>query len=367
MERILLTIILLIHCLIHLIGFMKAYKPWEINSIALDAFNLYGLGRLVTVLLFFLTLAQYYLRNKLWWLTAFFSVLISQLLVIVFWQDAWPGTAPNLVILTASIIAFAHWNFNQTINTDLDNILARGIGTEKSIVQSDELKSLPTPVKNWLTKAGIIGKEKINLVRLKQKALMKMKPGQQSWSKATAKQYFTVEVPAFLWKVDMKMLPCISITGRDLFVDGKGEMLIKFLSIINVVDEKGEKIDQGTMQRYLGEIVWFPTAALSRYVQWTPIDSLSAKATMNYCGKNASGTFYFNKQGDFIKYSALRYRGNEPDAKPEEWIISVQENRQVNGIKIPVKMEATWKLKTGDWTWLKLEIEEIEYNKPLRH
>jgi hypothetical protein len=34
----------------------------------------------------------------------------------------------------------------------------------------------------------------------------------------------------------------------------------------------------------------------------------------------------------------------------------------MNGVKIPVKLTATWKLDEGDWTWLKLEITEIKYN-----
>jgi hypothetical protein len=32
---------------------------------------------------------------------------------------------------------------------------------------------------------------------------------------------------------------------------------------------------------------------------------------------------------------------------------------------MPVKSEVTWKLKSGDYTWYKLEITEIEYNKNL--
>lgn len=36
----------------------------------------------------------------------------------------------------------------------------------------------------------------------------------------------------------------------------------------------------------------------------------------------------------------------------------------MNGIRIPSELEATWKLDSGDWNWLKLEMSEIEYNLP---
>ena len=142
-------------------------------------------------------------------------------------------------------------------------------------------------------------------------------------------------------------------------------MQIKIFSAINVVNEKGSKIDEGTLQRFLGEIVWFPSAALSPYIKWESIDSLSAKATMDYKGTLGSGTFYFNEQGDFVKYSALRYKGNKPDAKRYEWVIDVKEHAIMNGVKIPIKMTATWKLDEGDWTWLAMEITDIKYNTKL--
>jgi hypothetical protein len=145
-------------------------------------------------------------------------------------------------------------------------------------------------------------------------------------------------------------------------------MLIKVLSLFPVVNSRdNEKINTGTMQRYLGEIAWFPSAALSPYITWEEIDDLSAKASMTYKGTTGSGVFYFNERGDFIKYSAQRYMGSDEDARPREWIITVNESRVMQGIKIPVKMEATWKLESSDWTWLKLEITDIQYNKMLNY
>jgi hypothetical protein len=158
------------------------------------------------------------------------------------------------------------------------------------------------------------------------------------------------------------MPPFIKITGRDKFMDGKGEMQIKMFSAINIVNEKGTKMDEGTLQRFLGEIVWFPSAAVSPFITWHAIDNHSAKATMDYMGAKGSGTFYFNEHGDFIRFSTLRFKGNETDTKRYEWVIDVKEHAIVNDIKIPVKMTATWKLDEGDWTWLELEITDKKYN-----
>lgn len=268
-----------------------------------------------------------------------------------------------LFVILLLTILFTSCTMEKKINREIDYLLSQTNTVENiSLVQND-IENLPYPVQNWLKQSGILDKERVRYVWLTQRAKMKMKPEQENWYDATAEQVFTVDNPGFIWTVKMKMSPIIKIKGRDKFVDGKGEMLIRMNSILNIVNEKGPKIDEGTIQRFLGEIVWFPSAALSPYIKWEAIDSLSAKATMEYMGTKGSGIFYFNEKGDFIKYSALRYKGNEPDAKRYEWVINVSEHAIMNGVKIPVKMTATWKLDEGEWTWLELEIVNIQYNK----
>jgi len=190
-----------------------------------------------------------------------------------------------------------------------------------------------------------------------------MKPEQKKWMFASAIQYSTINQPAFIWTVDVKMNALLNFVGRDKFIDGKGEMLIKMNALLNVVKEQGSKLDEASMQRFLGEMVWFPSLALSEYITWETIDDATAKATMNYQGTTGSGTFYFNSEGAFVKFSALRFMGNEKDAQRKEWILLVDEHSTFEGITIPSKMSATWKLDKGDWTWLKLDIIDVKYNQ----
>ncbi len=251
---------------------------------------------------------------------------------------------------------------NRMISEEKEHILSEIPETEPYVVTEERLQSLPDPVKRWLKTTGIAGRPEIRQAWIRQSAQMKMKPGQKKWYTAEAEQLITTDPPAFLWTVRMRMNPLISIKGRDKFIDGKGEMRIRMNSLINVVNEKGEKIDEGTLQRYLGEIVWCPSAVLSPFITWEAIDEYSAKATMRYKGTEGNGIFYFNQDGDFIRFSTMRFKDNTPDAMRYEWIIAVRKHAVMDGIKIPVEMDATWKLDEGDWTWLKLTIEEIRYN-----
>ena len=362
--KITIIIIIIFHGIIHLLGFLKAFHFAQINQLSSNITKPLGIIWLIAFIIFTLTLFQFILKSELWWLTAFLAIIISQTLIIISWHDAKFGTIPNLIILIVAIIAYGNWNFNRTTSYEITNLFSRNIKVVNSHITQNDITKLPPPVQKWLSSTGIIGKDKISFVRLKQKTMMKLKPEQKDWSEGTAFQYYTIQNPAFIWEVNMKMKTFIDIVGRDSFINGKGKMLIKLFSLINVVNEDGYKIDTGALQRFLGEIVWFPSAALSPYIKWETIDSLSARATMSYQGTEGSGIFYFNKIGDFVKFSALRYMGNEENSERKEWIVTANKIQEVNGVRIPIKMEATWKLNSYSWTWLKLEIEDIQYNVP---
>lgn len=269
----------------------------------------------------------------------------------------------SIIIIIAGLILYGSYHFNKMTDNETKNIIYNVSLKDNNIIKEQDIINLPQPVQKWIRSSGIIGKEEIKLALVKQKALMKMKPDQKEWYSAKAIQYITTEKPAFIWCVEMNMMPLVKIKGRDKFINGKGEMLIKLNSLISVVNEKGKKIDEGTLQRYLGEMVWSPSLALSPLIKWEEIDSLTAKAIMSYNGTEASGTFYFNEKGDFIKFITMRYKDNTPNATRYPWIITVDKYSIFGGIKVPSKMKATWQLEKGDWTWLNLEIQDIKYNK----
>lgn len=105
----------------------------------------------------------------------------------------------NIIILLVSIVAYAHFNFTKTIDTELTQILSKTDRKATKIITREMIKDLPFPVQKWLTNSGIIGKQNIHTVHLRQKARIKMKPEQTDWSEAIAEQYFTTQPPAFIW------------------------------------------------------------------------------------------------------------------------------------------------------------------------
>jgi len=365
--KVIFLIIVLIHGLIHLLGFVKGFELREVKELTLPISKPMGVVWLTSTFLFLTYGALYLLNSKYAWLIGLIAVILSQVLIILFWKDAKFGTIPNIIILVVSIVLFGYYNFQKIIQQETTQLLNKSVSAENRPLNESDLTILPEPVKKWLKNSGVIGKPFISYGKVTQIAEMQMKPEQDNWMTATAIQYTTIDNPAFIWSVDVKMNSLLNFQGRDKFDDGKGEMLIKMNSLFNIVNERGEKLDEGTLQRYLGEMVWFPSLALSPHITWEQIDENKAKATMTYKGTSGSGTFYFNSDGDVTKFSALRYKGNETDAKRHDWDMNILEYKTFEGIKVPAKMTSTWKLDDKDWTWLKMEVTDITYNKNASH
>lgn len=299
-------------------------------------------------------------NKKIWWIPSSLGLILAQYVIISNWQDLKLLTIINIIIFILVLVGYFAWSFNLQISSEISELIQRE-DYSKELVKYEDLNDLPKPVKRWLEKSNIVGKEHIESVYLEQKGLLRLDPDQK-WLEATAKQYFDIVEPAFLWTVETEMNN-IPIVGRDLFYKGKGEILIKLASVFPVANEKDHpKLNEATLQRYLGEIVWFPSAALSDNITWEEIDDFSAKAIMTYEGVRGEATFYFNQNYELDKFLALRYK-DVKDEKRTLWQAKVIEIGEFNGIKIPIKLEASWLLQDNEeFMWYQFEITNIKYN-----
>ena len=178
----------------------------------------------------------------------------------------------------------------------------------------------------------------------------------------TADEYFSVDPPAFLWQAKVRSGPFTLLRARDKYTDGKGNMLIMLLSLLPIVNEKGKELDQGALLRYLGEMVWFPSAFLSDYIKWDAMDSCSARATITVKDVSATGVFHFDDEEKIAGFTALRYRSVNGKYSQDKWSTPVSEYKEINGLFLPTRGEAIWKLESGDFSYFKGNLAGIDYN-----
>ncbi len=366
MLRSLLAFFVLVHGLIHLIGFVKAFQLADITHLTQHISKPTGILWLFTAALFVVSAALLFWKKEVWWIPCAFALALSQTLIIMSWSDARIGTIANLIILLPTVVGYGVWNFNSMVTNELKTFLPHGVG-ERKVVTEDMIAPLPQVVQKWLRRSNIIGKEIIQTVHLHQTGEMRTSPDGKRMH-VEAEQYNTVEKVGFIWLANVELMAIFHLAGRDKYEHGKGHMLIKLLSLFPIANAKGPTIDQGALVRYMAEIVWFPTAALSDYISWEEVDPTKTKATMSHGGVTASVIFTFTSEGDVKTLEAMRYYDRKEGPTLEKWYVRAEPEgfRTFQGIRIPAKSIVSWKLKEGDFTWYKLEITAIDYNKNFR-
>lgn len=230
-------------------------------------------------------------------------------------------------------------------------------------VEPEQLAALPAPVRKWMEWSGISGREEIRSVYAKQTGRMKLKPGQEKWMASEAWQYTTSDPPGFIWKVKMKMGNGLSVTGKDVFQEGKAEMRIKMAGLVPMATTRGNpKADQSSLQRYLMELSGFPSAALSRYVEWHAIDDRTAEATMAYNWIKGRATFHFGEGGELLKVTAMRFKDSDEHAELVPCTAHIRAYRTMDGIRMPSELGVTWDLAEGPFTWYEFTMEDVAFN-----
>ncbi len=361
--RIALALILGIHGGIHLFGFLKAYDLAAFQAITQPIPRPMGLLWLLAFLLLTAAALVLLVHGPSWWPLALVGILLSQGLVLLHWSDARFGTLPNVLIAIAVVLAYGGQAFGRMAATEREHLIAAGRGPDGALVTEEMLTGLPDPVQRWLRTSGVPGTAMVRQVYLEQDLEMVLAPDQERWKNGRARQYFTTDPPAFHWTVDLKMNRVMRVAGRDKFEAGKGAMTIRLLGLIPMANAQGDaRVDQATLQRYLAEVVWFPSAALLPWITWEAIDAHSARATMTHGGTEGSGIFHFDEDGTFREFTALRYKDSGPDAVPIPWTVRAERSAVLNGIRVPVELRAQWTLPEGEWTWLKLRIDRIAYD-----
>ena len=232
---------------------------------------------------------------------------------------------------------------------------------QEQLVTAEMLKDLPQPVQRYLDYTGVVGKPWVNNVHLKQTG--RFRQGlERPWMPMTAEQWYNISPPAFVWKARFKIAGLPLLSARDKYEAGHGHMFGKLAGLITVFDVRGEKLDQGTMVRYLSEMIWFPSAFLGENISWNSVDEHSAQVTFTDYGKSVSAQMHFDETGKLTNFTAQRYREIEGEFSLDPWSTPITSYGVLSGLNLPVGGQAVWNLPSGDLVYAEVKLTKIRYN-----
>ena len=356
--KIAFAIFLLLHGLIHLIGFLKAFGLAEISQLFQKFSKPEGFLWLVAVLAFVLTDLLFILKSNFWFWVAIVAVLFSQILIVMNWQDAKFGTIANLIVLVVAIVTIAGWNFERQYKRDVSQSF-QNVTISEEIISEKDIKGLPVPVQKYLKYVGVLGKPKIKSVKVIFNGEMREKG--KAWFEFTSEQYNFFESPTrlFFLKARFSGLPT---QGYHFYKNGNASMLIKLLSLFPVVDiAESEMFKTETVTFFNDMCLFAPAALIDENIEWQPIDDNTVKATYINGKANISAMLYFNEEGQLINFvSEDRVDVNSNQSVP--FSTPVTKYGTINGYNLPVAANAVYKFPEGDFVYGKFYLLDVQYN-----
>lgn len=238
-------------------------------------------------------------------------------------------------------------------------MLESSMKNENPKVYKEQLiQDLPAPVRRYFEYALTDGQNYIQYLQLEHAGYFRQKPTQK-WSPITGEEYFAMDPPGFFW---LGKIPWVSAV--DQYINGKGNLKVKLLSLIPVVDAKGEATNQGEFLRWLAEAIWYPTALLpSETIAWEAVDEDTAKIIFEDEHVKAEGVFRFNKVGQITHFTTYRYM---EDDRLERWTTHCKDYRAIHGMQVPFYAEVSWNLAEGDFCYAKFQVEALHYDAPAK-
>ena len=183
----------------------------------------------------------------------------------------------------------------------------------------------------------------------------------KDWFKFTAVQYNFFDEPTRLFFMKAKMYG-VPVPGYHCYQNATASMQIKLLGLFNVVNIKGTIMSKAETVTVFNDLcLMAPAALIDKRIEWTAIDSLSAKATFSNGVYKITATLYFNELGQLINFTSDdRYAVT--DLKQYRFSTPVKDYTEINGINIWKYGEAVWHYPDGEFVYGKFSLKSIEYN-----
>jgi hypothetical protein len=342
-------------------GFSKSINPDSFSQLKQSATAFQGILWLITTILFLGAAVLFLFHKNFWWVIALAAVVLSQYLVIIFWNEAKFGTIANILIILAIIVGFAQWRFAGTYREDVQTLLQKTVST--NILTEEDISPLPDAVKKYIRYTGYIGKKKISSFKAEFEGQIRSSDS-SDWMNFGATQYSLIQEPSryFFIKASMKGIP---VDGYHRFKDGKAVMDIRAASLVKVQYAEGSEMNVSeTVTHFNDMCLLAPGSLIHSNIAWENINDNEVRAKFTNQGITISAILQFNSNGELVNFISDDRYYSSPTNKMQKarWMTPVRDYKEEGGIRFPSYGEAIWAMPEGNFTYAKMKIHSIVPN-----
>jgi hypothetical protein len=355
--------ILLLHGLIHSLGFLKAFGFAEVTQLVGPISRPWGVLWLVATVA--MLVAAFSIPARWFWLAGLIALVLSQTAIISAWSDAKFGTIANVLLLLMIVSSFAAhgpFSFEAQYRAAVDEGLTRvpAVG----LVKEQDLAPLPAPVQKYLRVTGAIGQPRLSNFKLTWRGRIRGSPT-EPWMKFDAEQHnFLGQSPSrlFLLRATRAGLP-VDVFHR--FIDDAATFRVRLLSLVPMVDARGPELTRAETVTLFNDLCFFaPAALIDPAIRWEPKDDRSARAHFTRGPHTITAELWFDEQGELVDFSSddRSRRAADGTFVKDHWTTPVRDYRAFGPRRVGAHGEARSDSPSGPFAYGEFELRGIEYN-----
>lgn len=361
--KFIIALLIFIHGLIHFMGFAKAFDYGNMKQLTIPISKPVGVAWMITAFLFIATVVFYFMKKEYWWMVALPAVIISQVVIIMSWNDAKFGTIANVLILIVAILGWGSSQIENALRKDVNECLDKSSKITVEIFSETDIQHLPHIVQRHLKYVGALNKPKIKNMLIEFDAEMYKKPGDKPMKSHTLQYNFYEDYSRlFLMKASKMGIP---FSALHIYKNKQAVFQVRVAELFKIVNVSGEELTKSETVTLLNDMCIFAPGSLTdKRLTWSGIDSLSAKVTLTNGKYVVSAILYFNELGELVNFVSDDRSALQDDGKMKQvrWTTPVSDYKEFEGRKIPTYGKTVWNYPEGDFTYGKFKLKDISYN-----
>lgn len=355
---------LTLHGLIHVMGFAKSFGYAELPQLTQPISRAWGGLWLLAGGLVVATSAMLAAGTRTYWIVGALALLVSQLLVVTAWRDAWAGTAANAVLLLVvahGLLTEGPWSFHAQYLRDVTTGLSRSADAPR--VTEADLAPLPEPVRRYLRVTRAVGQPQVQNYRIRFSGRIRSAPD-AAWMPFEAEQHSFADAPTRLFLMRARMFG-VPVQAFHRLIDGHATMQVTVAGVVPMANARGDDMDRGeTVTLFNDMCVLAPGTLVGSNIAWEPVDTSTTRARFTHAGHTIAATLFFDTDGRLVNFESDDRSRSLPDGTFTKLRFStpLRDYRNFGPLYLAGYGEARWRLPEGEFTYGEFTMREVVTN-----
>ncbi len=363
--RIAFSLLMVVHALIHLMGFAKAFAFAPLAQLTIPIARPMGVVWLAATAVLLAAVVVLFAAPRWFWLIGLVGLVASQAAIIASWGDARVGTVANVVLLGAVVYgAFAWGPFG--LRAEYEQLVRDGIArTEGSArpqpITEADLAALPAPVQRYFRAAGVVGTPRVQGFRARMSGRIRGS-ATAPWMPFTAEQVNFYDPPRrYFWMEATRA--GVPVDGLHAYVETDASMRVRLLSLVPVVTVGGPQMMRTETVTILNDMCLFaPGRLIDPSIRWRALDARSVEATYTNGLHTIRAVLVFDDGGALVDFWSDDRPALAEDGKtliPQRWSTPIRDQRAMGPYRLATRGEGRYAAPSGDYAYIEMAIHEV--------